>query len=75
MKPQIFATKNIETLNGALITDGIKRCELFMEREDFPDITLIQHPPDGCDCKEVEKIVPEVVRTDEKGYKSVDILN
>jgi hypothetical protein len=65
--------KNIQPLNNALNNilkvDGVS---YYLKREEFPEKNFSEQKQIGFIAQEIEKIYPEMVITDAKGYKSVD---
>jgi hypothetical protein len=68
--------KDITTIDNALDKVSVLRGVEFKWRtEEYPDKGLDEGKKIGLIAQEVEKVLPEVVSTDNKGYKSVEYAN
>jgi hypothetical protein len=68
--------KNIAPLGGAL--DEVERMrgvQFEWRRDEYPDERFPEGRQIGFVAQEVEEVLPELVRTDEKGYKSLAYAN
>ncbi len=65
--------KNIQPLDNALSNIlKVEGVSYFLKREEFPEKNFSEYKQIGFIAQEIEKIYPEMVVTDENGYKSVD---
>ncbi len=63
----------ITTLAGALgKLMQLRGTEYFWRTEEFPALNLGKEKQMGVIAQEVEKVLPELVHTDDDGYKAVD---
>ena len=63
---------NVSTIGNALATVQQLRGVIYdWKRKDFPEMNFKQGKDLGLIAQEVEKVLPELVNTDEKGFKSV----
>ncbi|WP_299886158.1 tail fiber domain-containing protein [uncultured Lacinutrix sp.] len=68
--------KNIRTLPNVI--ENIKQMRgvsYFWKTEDFPDQNFTSDKQIGLIAQEVEKVYPELVKTNEEGYKSMDYMS
>lgn len=64
--------KNIETIENALnIVMNLNGVRYSWRKEEYPDKNFVDTVQLGFIAQEVEKVLPEVVGTDENGWKSV----
>ncbi len=64
--------KDIRNLNGSLEKVlKLRGVNYYFKQEEFPNRVFGKGKQIGVIAQEVEKILPEVVKTDDKGYKSV----
>lgn len=67
--------KNIQKINNAFQKiNQIEGVTYDWRREDFAEMNFTNNPQIGFIAQEVEKVLPELVITDTKGYKSVDYV-
>ena len=68
--------KSIKQLSGSLATiqqlDGVS---YLWRRDEFPDRGFDDKRQVGLIAQDVEKVLPEVVKTDSQGYKSISYSN
>jgi flagellar biosynthesis chaperone FliJ len=62
----------VATIGNALATvQQLRGVSYDWKRKDFPEMNFKQGKDLGLIAQEVEKVLPELVNTDEKGFKSV----
>lgn len=68
--------KNITTINGALDkVSALRGVEFEWRKDEFPDKGFAEGRKIGLIAQEVEKVLPQVVSSDNDGYKSVEYVN
>jgi len=68
--------KNITTIDNALDkVSALRGVEFEWDREQFPEKGFDEGTKIGLIAQEVEQVLPEVVSTDNEGYKSVEYSN
>jgi hypothetical protein len=65
--------KDVQTVDNALDKAlALRGVNYYWNQQAFPDLNFDSTKQLGVIAQEVEKVVPEVVRTDAKGFKSVE---